>query len=56
MAKCGIEKYDKLDARIGWTDVDYLRYRLNRKLCEHGEIIKKLDAFCVEQGTEAKDE
>lgn len=28
MAKCGIKKYDILPARVGWTDVDYLRYQL----------------------------
>lgn len=55
MANCGIEKYDNLDARIGFIDIDYLRYRLNRNLCEHGEITKKLDTFCVlnVQGGEA---
>ena len=26
MAKCGIKKYDELPGRVGWIDVDYLRY------------------------------
>ena len=30
MADCGIEKYDKLPAVVGWIDVDYLRWRLYR--------------------------
>lgn len=30
MAKCRIKKYDKLPARVGWIDVDYLRWRLWR--------------------------
>lgn len=28
MPNCGIEKYDKLPARVGWIDVDFLRWRL----------------------------
>jgi hypothetical protein len=28
MAKCGIEKYDNLPARVGWIDVDYNRWIL----------------------------
>ena len=30
MAKCGITKYDKLPGRVGFIDVDYLRWRLYR--------------------------
>lgn len=33
MADCGIKKYDKLPAVVGWIDVDYLRWRLYR--CDH---------------------
>jgi hypothetical protein len=29
MAKCGIDKYDALPARVGFVDVDYLRWRLS---------------------------
>lgn len=28
MAKCGIERYDDLPARVRFIDVDMLRYRL----------------------------
>jgi len=31
MAKCGIKKYDELPSRVGWLDVDYLRYRLDKE-------------------------
>jgi hypothetical protein len=30
MANCGIKKYDQLPARVGYVDVDYLRWRLYR--------------------------
>ena len=30
MTLCGIKKYDKLPARVGWIDVDYLRWRIFR--------------------------
>ena len=28
MAKCGVERYDNLPARVEFIDVDYLRYKL----------------------------
>jgi len=26
VANCGVAKYDRLPARVGWTDVDAMRY------------------------------
>ena len=40
MAKCGIKKYDKLPARVGWIDVDYLRWRLWRH--NHPSALEKI--------------
>lgn len=40
MAKCGIEEYDKLPARVGWRDVDYLRWRLYR--CDNPSFINSI--------------
>ena len=40
MAECGIEKYDKLPARAGWTDIDYLRWRLWR--CNNPSFISRI--------------
>ena len=40
MAECGIEKYDKLPSRVGWIDVDYLRWRLWR--CNNPSFISKI--------------
>lgn len=38
MAKCGIEKYDNLPARVGWVDVDYIRH-------EYAQTKSKLKAL-----------
>lgn len=37
MPNCGIRKYDDLPGRVGWADVDYLRFRLldNQKKIEY---------------------
>ena len=43
MAKCGIKKYDELPARVGWIDVDYLRYRLESNMSEKKRILGKLN-------------
>lgn len=40
MAECGIEEYDKLPARVGMIDVDYLRWRLYR--CDHPLFIHNI--------------
>jgi len=40
MAECGVEKYDKLPARVGTLDVDYLRYRL-REARENVQAVTK---------------
>ena len=38
MVKCGIRKYDELPARIGWVDVDALRFWLS----EYQSQMKKI--------------
>jgi len=43
MAKCGITKYDNLPGRVGFTDVDALRYALGRNFKQHERLVKKLD-------------
>lgn len=43
MAKCYIGKYDKLPARVGWIDVDYLRFRLSQNLDDYKKIRAKLE-------------
>jgi hypothetical protein len=40
MADCGIKDYDELPARVGWIDVDYLRWRL--ACCDHPSFIHKI--------------
>lgn len=43
MAKCGIEKYDKLPARVGYVDVDYLRWELGKCLQKTKKIKNMLE-------------
>ena len=43
MAECGIKKYDDLPARVGWTDVDSLRYKLRTAMNDVTLIKKVLD-------------
>lgn len=38
MANCGIKKYDDLPARVGWVDVDYIRF-------EYVQTKSKLEAL-----------
>jgi len=58
MSECGIEKYDKLPARVRFIDVDYLRFCLFReqnkiKKChEQIEIIKKQLDEVIEQSSQ----
>jgi len=49
MTKCNIEKYDKLPGRVGWTDVDYLRFRLHMNLKENEIIIANLERVVKSQ-------
>jgi len=43
MAKCGITIYDDLPGRVGWIDVDALRYALNRAQREQNYFTRKLN-------------
>ena len=43
MAKCGIKKYDDLEARVGFVDVDSLRFALVENTKERDWIIKMLE-------------
>ena len=43
MAKTEVPIYDKLPARVGWIDVDYLRYRYKKAYDELTEIENKLN-------------
>ena len=55
MSECGIEKYDKLPARVRFIDVDYLRFclfREQKKCHEQIEIIKKQLDEVIEQSSQ----
>ena len=39
MATCGIKKYDNLPSRVGWIDVDYLRWALSLNTKQREKII-----------------
>lgn len=41
--QCGIKKYDDLPARVGWIDVDYLRYQLYSIKKKESEIVSLLE-------------
>lgn len=43
MATCGIYKFDKLPARVGLIDVDYLRFRLSENMKKAFPIVKQLE-------------
>jgi len=43
MATCGIKKYDNLPSRVGWIDVDYLRWALSLNNKQRNKIIDKLE-------------
>ena len=43
MAETTVPIYDELPARVGWIDVDYLRYRYKKACDELSKIKKKLD-------------
>jgi len=43
MAKCDIPIYDELPGRVGFIDVDYLRYELNNHIKSEEKIRKELD-------------
>lgn len=41
--KCGIKKYDELPSRVGFIDVDFLRYFLDRNNKQRKIILNKLN-------------
>ncbi len=41
--RCGIDNYDKLPSRVGWVDIDYLRWELT--LCDNPTLFNKLLLF-----------
>jgi len=43
MANCGIKKYDELPSRVGWIDVDYLRWALDVNTKQREKIVDKLE-------------
>ena len=47
MAECGIKKYDKLPARIGYVDVDFLRWELGKSLEKTRKIKDMLEKVHV---------
>lgn len=53
MAECDIKKFDGLPGRVGWRDVDYLRFKLsdNKKKIEH---IKEENKKIIRELKEAK--
>lgn len=43
MAKCGVKKYDNLPARVGWWDVDAMRFAYGETLKRKRSLEAKLD-------------
>ena len=51
MVKTGIKKYDELPGRVGFKDVDYLRYKLANCLLDCEKIKLELEA-CIKKWKE----